>query len=142
VRVHSSPHGAAALWSVCSGGAGADQCWRSARFYTIRQSRLTSGDRRSCRICTSVSSSSEEASARSMADAQPIARMASHSCGRHASSEPLLQRVSRQAVFARQWVVCDGADDARHASKINVGKVSSTCTTTDADPTGACCSSI
>ena len=64
--------------------------------------------------------------------------MASQYRGRRASSEQLLQRVPRQAVFAWLWAVCDGGDGER--CEVNVGKVSAT--TTDADPIGACCSSI
>jgi hypothetical protein len=50
--------------------------------------------------------------------------------------EPLLQRVPRQAVFARLWAVCA---DGEHC-EVSVGKVSAT--TTDADPIGACYSPI
>ena len=41
-------------------------------------------------------------------------------------------------MFARLWVVCDGANGER--CEVSIGKVSAT--TTDADPIGACCSSI
>jgi hypothetical protein len=87
VQQHDGQSEAAGL-ALTSAGAAPN----SARFCGVAWPRETvaAGSARALRAPPTA------VSTRSKADASPIARMASHSCGRRASSEQLLQRVPRQ----------------------------------------------